>query len=209
MVNSVPPTGKTILSRDQIIAENTAINTRNQSRQNRRNKGELNVDNDESLLTVPPIAPIIIANSSTLLRPSSSSNLQRPSTPSTIPLTPSPLTVPSNVGAPSEVARMIAAFQKLSPSKRATIQSTISNAPIISSSSTVINSPSNSSPLVVPPFPTNTTSPSFLFDVTDEHPSASSLSDTYGIHTYILDLARYHQHIPFSLLTTKATTHLS
>ncbi|OAX32044.1 hypothetical protein K503DRAFT_24290 [Rhizopogon vinicolor AM-OR11-026] len=79
---------------------------------------------------------------------------------------------------------MIAAFQKLFPSKRATVQSAISSAAIFLTSSTVINSPPNSSPLVVPPFPTNTTSSSFLFDITDERPSVSSLSDTYGIHTY-------------------------
>jgi hypothetical protein len=200
MVNSVPPAGKTVPSRDQIIAENAAINTRNQARQARRNKGELNVDNDESLLTVPPMASIIIANQSAASTSQSSlAALQRPSTPAALPPTPSPLPVSSNAGAPSEITRMIAAFQKLSPSKRATVQSLISNAP---------TTPIPISLNVPPTYNSSSSSPSFLFDISNERPSVSSLSDTYGIHTYILDLARHHQHIPFSLLTTKATTRL-
>jgi hypothetical protein len=49
---------------------------------------------------------------------------------------------------------------------------------------------------------------SIIFDVNHERPSTTSLCDSYGIHTYILELAKYHQHIPLTLLTSKATTRL-
>ncbi|KAG1727238.1 hypothetical protein EDB19DRAFT_1612051, partial [Suillus lakei] len=54
--------------------------------------------------------------------------------------------------------------------------------------------------------PTSIKSSMLLFDVNNKCTSSTSISDTYGMHTYIIELAKCHQHIPLSILTTKATS---
>ncbi|KAG2102492.1 uncharacterized protein F5147DRAFT_580908, partial [Suillus discolor] len=126
-----------------------------------------------------------------------STSLQVPTVSSTSsssrPVTPTPTTTTINMSS------MLAAFQKLSPSKQSAFQSSMNT--VLGSSSTTATT--------VPTSNTNT-SPSLIFDITREHPTPSSHSirDVYGIHTYILELARNNQHIPFSLLTSKITRRL-
>ncbi|KAG1864780.1 hypothetical protein DFJ58DRAFT_838897 [Suillus subalutaceus] len=78
MVNSNPPTGRVSFTRDQIVAENANIITRNQACQTRHSQGKTNVENDESLLVVPPSFTNVPANcplaNNTIVASSSSSN---------------------------------------------------------------------------------------------------------------------------------------
>jgi len=165
------------------------------------NARDANIENDESLLIIPPTftnvstnctpvanntqagASSTIANNTTINPTLPSSLIPNPSTP-----TPSA----SN----TSYASMVAAFQRLSPNRQASLQSSIN-------ASTATSSSSNTSSL-----PTNTSS-SLIFDVINERTVQNHFNnDSYGIHTYILDLARYHQHIPLVLLTTKVSKHL-
>ncbi|KAG2757537.1 hypothetical protein P692DRAFT_201896301 [Suillus brevipes Sb2] len=206
MTNSIPPAGRTTLTRDQIIAENLIISTRNQARQTRRDLGETNVENDEALLVVPPsftntIANTVASSSSSTNVPSSSANssvppsLHVPTVP--VPTTPRPTTPNSNVTS-INMSNMLAAFQQLSPSKQLNFQASMNASltpPSVPSSSTTHNT---------------SAVPSLIFDVAKERPppSSNSVRDVYGIHSYILELAKNNQHIPFSLLTSKITRRL-
>lgn len=208
MTNSTPPAGRPTLSHHQIIAENAAITGRNQTHQTRRNQGDANVENDESLLTVPPTFTNVPTNCSPTTNNNpvgpSSTTTKNTTTNPTLPNPPisnlNPSTSKPNTPTPSasniSYANMIAAFQRLSPNKQASLQSSIS--------ASIANS-SSSNP---PSLPTNTSS-SLIFDITNECTVQNhSINDSYGIHMYILDLARNHQHIPFSLLTTKVSKRL-
>ncbi|KAG1871382.1 hypothetical protein F4604DRAFT_2014127 [Suillus subluteus] len=209
MVNSNPPTGRVSFTRDQIVAENANIAMRNQARQTRCNQGETNVENDKSLLVVPPSFTnvstnrplannVAIASSSSSNTPSSTTNntstsLQVPIVPSLLsrPSTPVPTTTTINMSS------MLAAFQKLSPSKQLSFQTSMNAAIASSVPATTIT-------------PNTNASSSLIFDITKEQsiPASHSIRDVYGIHTYILELARNNQHIPFLLLTSKITRHL-
>ncbi|KAG2101583.1 uncharacterized protein F5147DRAFT_537482, partial [Suillus discolor] len=94
------------------------------------------------------------------------------------------------------MSSMLAAFQKLSPSKQLSFQASM-NAALTPSTPVVTTTNTN-------------TSSSLIFDITKERstPASHSIRDVYGIHTYILELARNNQHIPFSLLTSKTTRRL-
>ncbi|KAG1808434.1 uncharacterized protein BJ212DRAFT_1485091 [Suillus subaureus] len=205
MTNSTPLMGRSTFSCDQIIAENIAITAHNQAHQTRHNQGDTNVENNKSLIVVPPTFTNVptnhnpttnntpVASSSTIVSNTTiipalpNPSISNPSTPR--PNTPTSST--SNIS----YASMIAAFQKLSPNKQASLQSSI-NASIATLSSS--NTPALST----------STSSSLIFDITNEHMVQNhSINNSYGIHTYILDLARNHQHISFSLLTTKVSKH--
>ncbi|KAG0703580.1 hypothetical protein DFH29DRAFT_803251, partial [Suillus ampliporus] len=205
MTNSIPPAGRSAPTHDQIIAENTAITTHNQAHQLRRNQGDTNVENDESLHVIPPTFNNVSTNRTPTINnpsagPSSVNNPTNPTLlnpPATTPPVPKPITpTPSLPNA--SYASMIAAFQKLSPNKQASFQSSI-NAALIAPSLPNTSSSSNNA----------ATSSSLIFDISSERTIQNhSINDSYGVHMYILELARNHQHIPFSLLTTKVSKRL-
>ncbi|KAG1746871.1 hypothetical protein EDB19DRAFT_1612133, partial [Suillus lakei] len=120
--------------------------------------------------------------------------------PTVRPSTPNPATM--------DTSAMIAALANLSPTKLAKIHDSIFNPTSASTPTPTINTATSSSSSALVPFTNNNMPPSLLFDVNNKHVSSTSISDTYGIHTYIVELARCHQHIPLSILTTKITTHL-
>ncbi|KAG2121200.1 hypothetical protein BD769DRAFT_1316866, partial [Suillus cothurnatus] len=118
-----------------------------------------------------------------------STSLQVPTIPSFLsrPNTPTPSTTIINMSS------MLAAFQKLSPSKQLSFQTSMNTALTPSAPTSVT--------------PNANASSSLIFDITKERstPISHSIRDVYSIHTYILELARNNQHIPFSLLTSKTT----
>ncbi|KAG1793572.1 hypothetical protein EV424DRAFT_1548317 [Suillus variegatus] len=209
MTSSTPPSGRPVRTRDQIIAENAAITARNEARREHRDRGENAVDNDEPLLPIPAAAPVIFANSNAN-RPSTSNATASSSQTGGRSSTPQPTT--------PNVSAMMAAFANLSPSKLATLHASIFNTTPAPSTSTPpasinnvtpttsITAPSISSTSMPASIPISNTSPTLLFDVNNEHMSSSSISDTYSVHTYIIELAKSHQHIPLSILTMKATS---
>ncbi|KAG2756261.1 hypothetical protein P692DRAFT_20868775 [Suillus brevipes Sb2] len=228
MVNITLPAGRSVPSHEEVIALNLAITSRNLARKTRRDQGDINVENDEALLPVPPI--ILPANTSTanVVTPSLSSTNNGPTnaTPSIVNAPPAVSPVGPNPRTPitdADVLRMINSFQSLTPSKRVTVYSAFNQAMSVtstaSSASTTFSTPLATNNVIasssasVSPAITNALLPStdpasIIFDVNHERPSTTSLRDSYGIHTYILELAKYHQHIPLTLLTSKATTRL-
>ncbi|KAG2124127.1 hypothetical protein BD769DRAFT_1740999 [Suillus cothurnatus] len=213
MTSTNPPAGRTTRTRDQIIAENAAITARNDICVAHCNKGESNVENDEPLIPVPPTPPIIFPNSNTTNTIATLSTSTVPTTTSTQPTPPPPTSNPTG----TNVNAMILVLANLSPIKIAKIHASIFNTTSSSlstataSTSSIITSPSllttvPSAPSVTVSSSSNT--PTLLFDINNEHTSSTSISDPYGIHTYIVELARCHQHIPLSILTMKIMTHL-
>ncbi|KAG1783329.1 hypothetical protein EV702DRAFT_959160, partial [Suillus placidus] len=104
---------------------------------------------------------------------------------------------------------MVAAFANLSPSKLASIHASVFKS--VPTPLTSINNVPSIAPITAPSIvtaPTLPKAPTLLFDVSNERTSSASISDTYGVHTYIIELAKCHQHIPLSILTTKATSRL-
>jgi hypothetical protein len=150
MTNSTPPAGRPTPSHDQIITENVAITACNQAHQACHNQGDANVENDESLLVIPPTftnvstnctpvanntqvgASSTVANSTTINPTLPSSSILNPSTP-----TPSALN--------TSYASMVAAFQRLSPNRQASLQSSINASTATSSSSNTSSLPTNTS----------------------------------------------------------------
>ncbi|KAG2084833.1 hypothetical protein BD769DRAFT_1397495 [Suillus cothurnatus] len=188
---------------------NAAISLQNQIQLARHNKGEPNVEAGKPLLPLPPSTPVLFPNvnantTNPSCIPTPTSNLVSSSSQSTgPPTTPIPQ-------ASTNMSAMITAFTKLSPTKLASIHAIMN--PMLSTgtsisnntASTSINSTASSSS--IPNTASSTTNNNtLLFDVNSERISASSTAETYSIHTYIVELAKYHQHIPLSILTTKIT----
>ncbi|KAG1729953.1 uncharacterized protein EDB91DRAFT_1252830 [Suillus paluster] len=206
MTSSNPPAGRITRTHDQIITKNMAIVARNNIHLTHRNKGKTKVNNDEPLITVPPIPPVIFTNPNTTNTNTSLSSSSTSASTAMQPMVPPSTPSPTNMN----INAMILALAKI----HATIFSTTS-----SSSSTTTTSTSLSSSITTPVIPSITTPvipsitvptsnnvPILLFDINNECTSSTSISDTYGIHTYIVELARCHQHIPLSILTMKVMT---
>ncbi|KAG1811117.1 uncharacterized protein BJ212DRAFT_1483788 [Suillus subaureus] len=223
MTSSTPPSGRSVCTHDQIIAENAAITARNEACRDHRDRGKANVDNDKPLLPLPATTSVVFSNT----------NINHPSTPnattSSSQLGGHPSTLQASI---PNVSTMMAAFANLSPSKLTRLHASIFNlastpsAPTPSAPTPSASTPSAFTPSApTPPTATSNvistittstmpapspsiTSSSLLFDINNEHASSMSISNTYGVHTYIIELAKCHQHIPLSILTTKATSHL-
>ncbi|KAG1888539.1 hypothetical protein F4604DRAFT_2023917 [Suillus subluteus] len=157
ITTSNPPAGRTTCTHNQIIAENAAITARNDIHLARRNKGKANIDNDEPLIPVPPIPPVIFSNANATnantlsLSPSnptpSSSN---PTTSSSQSTAPSPVPNPTNMN----VNTMISALANLSPTKLAKIHASIFNTTSpssITTASSLLSSTAPSAPSITAP----------------------------------------------------------
>lgn len=167
----------------------------NQVCQTLHNQGDTNVENNESLLIIPPSFTNVSTNRQSTSNPvitSSSSkappipmtnitltSLQvptiSPTSSSSRPITPTPTATTINTSS------MLATFQKLSLCKQSAFQSSMN---------TVLGSSSTATTTI--PTPNTNTSPSLIFDITRECSTLSlhSIRNVYGIHTYILELAR-------------------
>lgn len=213
---------------DEIIALNMAITIRNLRCKTHRDQGDPNVESDEALIPVPPIMLSTNTSPVTHISPNTGTTNNSPSstTPTLVNAPPAISPVGPNPKTPltdADVLQMIHSFQSLTPSKQVSvfsafnqamsIMSTTSSMPSMSTTTTAINNASSSSSANLSPATIDTLLPSadlssIIFDVNHECPSTTSLCDAYGIHTYILELAKHHQHIPLTLLTTKATMRL-